>query len=204
MSKVAPGTLSDPALVELAKAGDQEACSELYRRHSPMATGVIRRMTRHTEDAEDVLQEAFLRALIHLRSFDGRAAFSTWLTRIAVNCALMLLRKRRAHPESSIDTKHDSGEWLAFDVRDFSPDPERICLQSEEARRLSRAVSRLPQSLRSVLVARYTTDARIKELSAAFGISEAAVKSRLARGRVALRSALNKPGLASQTNAARS
>ena len=93
---------------------------------------VIRRITRHTEDAEDVLQEAFLRALRHLHSFDGRVAFSTWLTRIAVNCALMLLRTRRAHPENSIDNKLDDGQWLAFDVRDLSPDPERIFLQNEE------------------------------------------------------------------------
>jgi RNA polymerase sigma-70 factor (ECF subfamily) len=201
MSKVVFGTLSDPELVELAKVGDQEACSELYRRHSPMATRVIRRITRHTEDAEDVLQETFLRALRHLPSFDGRAAFSTWLTRIAVNCALMLLRRRRAHPENSIDIKLDGGQRLAFDLTDFSPNPERICLQNEEALQFTCAVGHLPQSLRGILVARYTTDARIKELAMAFGISEAAVKTRLSRGRVKLRSALNKPRLAPSTDA---
>lgn len=195
MSKVALGSLFDPELVELAKAGDQEAYSELYRRHSPRTRRVIRRITRHTEDAEDVLQEAFLRALRHLHSFDGRAAFSTWLTRIAVNCALMLLRTRRAHPENSIDNKLDDGQWSAFDVRDLSPDPERIFLHNEENLRFTRAVSRLPQSLRGILAARYSNDARIRELAMAFGISESAVKGRLSRGRIALHSALNKSAL---------
>ena len=124
----------------------------------------------------------------HLHSFDGRAAFSTWLTRIAVNCALMLLRKRRAHPENSIDSKLDDGEWLAFDVR-FIPDRERIFLHNEERLRFTRAVSRLPQSLRGILTARYSNDARIRELAIAFGISEPAVKARLSRGRTALQSA---------------
>ena len=139
MSRFALGELPDPELVKLAKAGDQQAYSELYRHHSPMATRVIRRMTRHTEDAEDVLQEAFLRALRHLHSFDGRAAFSTWLTRIAVNCALMLLRRRRAHPESSIDINLDGGESLAFDMRDFSQvQSESVCRTKRPCTSLAR------------------------------------------------------------------
>ena len=107
----------------------------------------------------------------------------------------MLLRKRRAHPENSIDSKLDDGEWLAFDVRDLSPDPERIFLHNEERLRFTRAVSRLPHSLRGILVARYSNDARIRELAIAFGISEPAVKARLSRGRTALQSALRKPAL---------
>ena len=122
-----------------------------------------------------------------------RAAFSTWLTRIAVNCALMLLRTRRADPENSIDNKLDDGQWLAFDVRDLSPDPERIFLHNEESLRFTRAVSRLPQSLRGILAARYSNDARIKELAIAFGISESAVKGRLSFGRIALRLHLTSP-----------
>ncbi|WP_408609727.1 RNA polymerase sigma factor [Granulicella tundricola] len=184
------GGLPDQTLVALAQAGDEDAYVELYRRHSPMAARAIRRITRNAEDTEDVLQETSIRALVHLKSFDGRSAFSTWLTRIAVNSALMLLRKRRNRPETSIDSDPDRDTWLSRQLADPSPSPETMCLRLQEVRQLREAVSQLPPLLRNVIVARHGGDMPVKQVAAAVGITEAAAKSRLLRASLRLRALL--------------
>src|SRR3984885_1047997 len=94
-----PGT-SDERLVAVAKSGDRSAFAELWKRHSRTAFGKVYQITKNRADAEDVIQDAWIKAFIHLNAFDGRAKFSTWLTRIAINSALMALRKRRSRPEA--------------------------------------------------------------------------------------------------------
>src|SRR5271154_4050653 len=90
---------NDEFLVKAARSGEDWAFSELWLRHSKKIFNTMYRVTRNRQDAEDALQDAFLKAFLHLNNFDGRSSFSTWLTRIAINSALMILRRKRAHPE---------------------------------------------------------------------------------------------------------
>lgn len=181
---------SDVALVELAKAGDHAAYVELCRRHSSMASRAILRITKNHEDMEDALQEALMRALMHIDTFDGRSAFSTWLTRIGVNCALMHLRKKRVRRESSIDQGNDENSWQVPQIADPSPDPEKYYFQCETKARLRNAIGRLPSSLRGAIEIRYAQEASLKEVAACMDISLSAAKSRLLRANVRLRKSI--------------
>ena len=182
--------LCDDSLVKLAQRGDEQAYVELYNRHAPMAARVIQRIMHNTEDTEDLLQEACIRAFIHLKSFDGRAAFSTWLTRIAVNSALMMLRKRRCRPEAALQTnKDDSTRRIEF--VDRSPGPENDYVQREENRRLKSAILQLSPVLQTAVTLRYGNGLRIKEVATTIGISVPAVKSRLSRATAELRVLMN-------------
>src|ERR1700678_4688641 len=98
-------------LVAAAKDGDHRAYAELCRRHSPQIFRKVLRITGNTADAEDTLQEALLKAYIHIRGFEGRSAFSSWLTRIAINSALMLLRKKRSQPVCSFESGPDADDF---------------------------------------------------------------------------------------------
>ncbi len=182
--------LCDELLVDLARAGDEQAYVELYRRHSPMTARVVQRITQNAEDTEDLLQEACIRAFRHLHSFDGRAAFSTWLTRIAVNCALMLLRKRRCRPEASLVT---NGEGVLQNIYfvDRAPSPEREYVRNETHRRLEGAIRRLSPTLQAAVTLRYSNGLRIKEVARTIGISVPAAKSRLSRATSELRELMN-------------
>ncbi len=103
-------TVPEERLFTAAREGDQAAYGEMCKRHSKKILRVTLRITRNYEDAEDALQECFLRAMIHIRDFDGRSQFSTWLTRIAINAALMKIRQQRKHRESSINGTADFRE----------------------------------------------------------------------------------------------
>src|ERR1700722_13876114 len=116
--------INDEMLVTAAKLGEHLAFSELWNRHSKRAFNTMYRITRNHQDAEDALQDAFLKAFVHLKNFDGRSTFSTWLTRIAINSALMILRKRRAHPETSMDWSADGETWQQWEVADRRGDTE--------------------------------------------------------------------------------
>jgi RNA polymerase sigma-70 factor (ECF subfamily) len=94
---------TDEVLVAAAKLGDHHSFAELWTRHSKTAFNMAYRITGNRDDAEDAIQDAWMKAYTHLNTFDGRAKFSTWLTRIAINSALMILRRKRSHPESSMD-----------------------------------------------------------------------------------------------------
>ncbi len=183
--------MADDTLVEMAKAGGHLAYVELCRRHSSMAMRAVQRITRNKEDAEDVLQESLMKAFIHLRSFDGRAAFSTWLMRIAINSALMLIRKRRNHPETSLEGDLEGGQSY-FEISEPSLNPENHLYQREKEHQLRQAVGRLPPRLRVALELRHAQDASVREVAAVIGISVAATKSRLLRARTALRSSLSR------------
>jgi RNA polymerase sigma-70 factor, ECF subfamily len=179
--------MSDDALVALAKDGEHSAFSELCDRHSSRIFRTVFRIARNKEDAEDAVQESWIRAFIHLKTFDGRSSFPTWLTRIAINSALMILRKKRAHRESFFDGQ----EWWSLQIIDPTLDPERSYIEQEKEMRLRTAVRRLPPLLRDVAISRYADESSLNEVAAATGVSLAAAKSRLLRARSSLRHALS-------------
>jgi RNA polymerase sigma-70 factor (ECF subfamily) len=181
-------SLSDEELVVRAKIGDGLSYVELCQRHSGMATRIIYRIVRNNEDTEDILQEAVLKGYRHLAGFDGRAKFSTWFTRISVNCALMLLRKRKSRYAQSLQefTRGEGGECLQFP--DGSPSPECIALKAELSMRLKQAIQRLPPVLRGVTEIRQSGDFSVSEIAGMAGLTVAATKSRLLRARKELTS----------------
>ena len=131
----------DEKLVAAAKGGDELAFEKLVKRHRQRIFALALRYARSREDAEDIVQQTFQRAFIHLLGFEGRSSFSTWLTSIAINHALTSLRKRRALRELPIDdSSNNEGTTAAFQTADASPDPEASYLQGERARILSAAV----------------------------------------------------------------
>jgi RNA polymerase sigma factor (sigma-70 family) len=180
-------SLSDESLVSQARDGGNLAYVELCRRHSKKVYQVAYRITRNAEDAEDVLQDSWMRAFLHITAFDGRSAFSTWLTRIAINSALMLLRKRRWVAETSLDQQSTSGLSRPFDLVEPSRNPEEHLLLNERQFLVRKAVSRLPSRLRTVVEIQQSQDCSIEDIAAHACITVAATKSRLLRARSALK-----------------
>ena len=148
------------------------------------------RIIKNHEDMEDALQETLMRALTHIDTFDGRSAFSTWLTRLGVNCALLLLRKKRVRRESSMDQGNDENGWLIPQIADSSPDPEKYYFQRVTEARLRNAIERLPPSLRGAIEIRYAQEASLKEVAACMDISLSAAMSRLLQANVRLRKSI--------------
>jgi len=180
--------LNDARLVEAAQTGHPTAFDALCERYTRRVFRTAHRVTRNREDAEDAVQDALLRAFMHIRDFDGRSSFATWLTRIAINSALMILRKRRTTPE--VMTK----EWdelnateQSHKIPDRAPNPERRYLKNEEARALKKAVQALRPSLREVVEIQQLQERSLRETAAMMRISVAATKSRLLHARAALR-----------------
>jgi len=182
------GQPSESQLVAAAKRGHQAAFGELYSRHSQKIFRITLRVTRNREDAEDALQESFLNALVHLESFDGRSSFCTWLTRIAINAALMKLRKNRARPEIPMDGPADAGgDFAPYESVDPQPDPEEHFAERQRQWIVAGAVRNLRPPLRQIVEIRPLQESSIKETAQTLHISIAAAKSRLHHARVALR-----------------
>ena len=181
---------NEEMLIKAAKVGEHSAFSELWRRHSTRAFRSAYRITGNREDAEDALQNAFLNAFVHLKSFDGRSTFATWLTRIAINSALMVLRKQRACPEISIDWSADSDTWKSWEVEDRRVNIEEHYAAKETEQHLQRAIGRLRPTLRDVIELRRLHECPVKEIAEKTGISINAAKSRLMRARMSLRRSL--------------
>jgi RNA polymerase sigma-70 factor (ECF subfamily) len=182
-------TMCEQALVAAAKQGQAEAFGALCL---PLARKLIQsahRITRSREDAEDALQEAFLSAFIHIRNFDGRSSFSTWLTRIAINSALMTLRKKRSSREIPIGSGELGANGVGWDVPDLSSNPEKVCAQREKERLLREAIRELRPTIRQA-VENQLRELSMEETAGMIGISVAAAKGRLFHGRRALRKAL--------------
>lgn len=189
---------SDEWLVMAAKAGNIDAFTELRNRHF---RGILRktyRITRNWEDAEDALQDAFLKAFTHLHGFEGRARFSSWVTRIAINMSLMILRKKRANKEFSIDASGDDcisdDRW---ELRDIREDPERRYARRETAQLVSGKILRLRPDFRTALELQHAQECSLKEIADSLGISSAAAKSRLLRARLRLRTLIENESLKS-------
>jgi RNA polymerase sigma factor (sigma-70 family) len=179
--------ICDMYLVAAAKDGDHQAYTELCRRHSKQILRTVLRITRDVADAEDTLQEALLKAYIHIGGFEGRSAFASWLTRIAINSALMLSRKKRSQPVDSFESDSDVDDFKFPEPMETSYNPEESCIQNALENELDHAIRYLSPSLRAVVQIRYREDASISEIAKILGISESAVKSRLLRARSKLR-----------------
>lgn len=174
----------DSTIVSAVHAGKPGVFAELHSTYSRRLYKTIFAITKNREDAEDALQDTFLRAYRALHTFEGRSTLYSWLTRIAINSALMILRKRRARAEISLDPRPDltPGE-VSLEIMDSLPDPEQVCAQSQRQTRLQRAISNLDKNLRGPIRMHINEEASIKEIGRAFGISEGAVKARLHRAR---------------------
>jgi RNA polymerase sigma-70 factor (ECF subfamily) len=182
---------SDQSLVSAAMAGDVTAFTALCRLHSPRLLRTVRQITRNHEDAEDALQDAFMRAFVHLKSFDGRAQFATWLTRIALNSALMILRKRRHYPAVSIDSdREDEDRFASWEIADRADDPERRLLKSETTEWVRKAIAELDPTPRVAMEFWNCEELSAREGARKLNISKAAFKSRLSRAKAELRSEL--------------
>jgi RNA polymerase sigma-70 factor (ECF subfamily) len=189
--KESPTEMSDELLVSAAKSGDANAFVELSRRHSTKLLHRTYRITRNWQDAEDVLQESFLKAFIHLKDFEERSSFASWLTQITINSALMILRKKRCRPEISISGNNDDyAIQERRQPRDLRPNPESRCVQREKEQLLEEAILGLPVLFREVVQLRQTQECSVREVAEALGISVPAVKSRLSRAKAALRMSL--------------
>jgi RNA polymerase sigma-70 factor (ECF subfamily) len=180
-------------LVERARTGDAAAFSELVQRYERKIYRLAKHITQNDEDAEDVLQESFLKAYTHLDSFHGDSKFYTWLVRIAVNEALMKLRKRKSDRTVSLDEPQDTGEDLVQrEIAVWEDDPEKKYSREELAEILDTAVQSLKPSFRTVFVLRDIEELSTEDTAETLGISIPAVKSRLLRARLQLREKLTR------------
>src|SRR6266481_1222907 len=171
---------SEEQLIAAAKTGLRAPFGELCERHVKKVFCVIHRIMRNREDAEDAVQDCFLSAFLHLKDFDGRSQFATWLTRIAINAALMKLRKNRGAREVPIDEPNPSYEPVAQrEFRDEAPDPEESCSARERRRIVKSAISGLRPRTRNVVELIHLQGHSIRETAQILGISTGAVKGRM-------------------------
>jgi RNA polymerase sigma factor (sigma-70 family) len=185
-----PQEPNENRLVEAAKSGQSAAFGKLCERYGQQLLRAAQRITRSHEDAEDAVQDAMLRAFVHLADFDGRSTFGTWLTRIAINSALMILRKKRSSLITPMGSTNDFGNGaLNFEVPDRAPNPERHYAQREEKQILKKAVQRLRPALREVINIQHAQEGSMRDTAKAMGISVAAAKARLFHAKAALRRA---------------
>ncbi|GIU75187.1 MAG: RNA polymerase sigma factor [Bryobacteraceae bacterium] len=188
-----PVSAGEGDLVERAKAGDMEAFSELVRRYERRIYRMARQITQNDEDAEDVLQESFLKAFEHLDSFQGQSKFYTWVTRIAVNESLMKLRKRKSDRTVSLDENIETDEEpIVREIAVWEDTPESKYSQEELRQILDAAISSLKPIFRTVFILRDVEELSTEETAEVLGLSIAAVKSRLLRARLQLREKLTR------------
>ena len=188
--------LTDEVLVERVRSKDVAAFEELLGRYENKLYRLAMRFVRNENDAQEILQDAFLSAWRNLPGFEGRAQFGSWMYRVTVNAALMFLRARNRHPEVMLDdiepgVLHKAAEQSAHgSSEDWSQRPDEQ-LQSEELRRhIQTAVDALPDGLRTVFLVRDVEGLSTEETAELLGLSLPAVKTRLHRARLALREAI--------------
>src|ERR1700730_14917538 len=185
------GKRDEYTFLAAAKRGDSAAFEFLCKQSANMVFRVARRMMRNNEDAEDVLQESFQQAFIHLQHWLGHSRFSTWLSRIAINAALMKLRKKQHLWDVSLDESDEneqSGSWL--DVEDKGLNPEQLYVQRERQQILAEAMNELAPGTRKAIELRELDERSGEETARIMGISVSAVKARVFHGRKKLRERL--------------
>jgi len=181
-------TANERTLVVAAKNGDKQAFETLFKRYRQKTLAVVLRYARVVEDAEDIVQQSFYKAFVHLSQFQGESSFSTWLTRIAINEALMFLRRIGAVREVPIDSIGDTeGSPESLEIPDSNADPETRCSQQEEVRILSKAVRNLRPALRTAITLSELRELSRSETARRLGLSVPAVKARIFRGKRQLR-----------------
>jgi RNA polymerase sigma-70 factor (ECF subfamily) len=183
----------ETVLLSQAREGDTQAFGELVRRYESKIFRLAQHITQNREDAEDVLQETFLKAYEHLNQFQGQSKFYTWVVRIAVNQALMKLRRRKTDKSVSLDETIDTGEdTIVREIAAWDEDPEQRFSREEIGQILDSAIQGLEPPYRSVFVLRDMEDLSTEETAEALGLSVPAVKSRLLRARLQLREKLTR------------
>jgi RNA polymerase sigma-70 factor (ECF subfamily) len=181
------------ALLLAAKTGDSAAFEILCKQSANTVFHLARRIMRNNEDAEDVVQESFQRAFIHLQRFNGDSRFSTWLSRIAINAALMKLRKNHRFWEVSLDESPETEQPSAhLDVEDQALNPEQLFAQKERQQILSQVMNELTPGTREAIELRELGERSTEETAQMMGISVTAVKARVFHGRRKLRERLNR------------
>ena len=181
----------DDPLVTAVQAGVPEAFAQLHAIYSPRLYRTIITITKNPDDAQDALQETFLRAHLNVHAFEGRSSIYSWLSRIAINAALMILRKRRARPEVSFDPQPDDRyETTFFEPEDPAPNPEEACDLHLRRVKTLLAISHLNPTLQAPIRMQMKHGWSVREISQALNISESAVKSRLNRARQRLTTTL--------------
>src|SRR5260370_23235104 len=174
----------EAALILAAKIGDGQAFEILIERYQRRILAVARRFTGIREDAEDIAQQSFQKAFVHLGKFEGKSSFSTWLTRIAINEALMFLRRVRGAREISIDDLSGNEETAGhMEMPDSRPSPERALLESEQNKVLWAAINKLTQRTRKAIELRDLDELSTKAAARVMGLSVDAVKGRVFHGR---------------------
>jgi RNA polymerase sigma-70 factor (ECF subfamily) len=187
------GIFDESALVAKAREGDLAAFNELVNTYSRKIFRLAKHITQNEEDAEDVLQETFLKAFEHLGNFQGQSKFYTWIVRIAVNESLMKLRKRKSDRSVPLDEPVDTGEdTVVREIAVWDENPEQKYSREELGQILDEAVEGLRPAFRTVFVLRDIEELSTEETAEALGISVPAVKSRLLRARLQLREKLTR------------
>ena len=194
------GEVADEALVERARAKDEAAFEELVNRYENKLYRLAMRFVRNETDAQEILQDAFLSAWRNLPSFEGRAQFGSWMYRVTVNAALMLLRSRNRHPEVAVDDVEptvlndavvESGQAMRSNA-DWSQRPDDQLQSAEMRKHIQTSVDALPDGLRTVFLLRDVEELSTEDTAEMLGLSVPAVKTRLHRARLALREAIGR------------
>jgi RNA polymerase sigma-70 factor (ECF subfamily) len=192
-STTLPVGFDEAPLVARARAGDAQAFTDLVNQYERKIYRLAKHITQHDEDAEDVLQETFLKAYEHLDTFQGNSKFYTWIVRIAVNESLMKLRKRKGDRTVPLDEPVDTGEeMVAREIAVWEDNPEQRYSREEMQQILDDAVQTLKPDFRTVFILRDIEELSTEETAETLGISVPAVKSRLLRARLALREKLTR------------
>jgi RNA polymerase sigma-70 factor (ECF subfamily) len=193
MAVTSQAGLDESVLVAQAREGDTDAFGALVRRYEGKIFRLAQHVTQNREDAEDVLQETFMKAYEHLDQFKGDSKFYTWIVRIAVNQALMKLRRRKTDKSVSLDETIDTGEdTVVREIAAWGENPEQQLSREELGGILDSAIESLEPLYRSVFVLRDIEEMSTEETAEALGLSVPAVKSRLLRARLQLREKLTR------------
>jgi RNA polymerase sigma-70 factor (ECF subfamily) len=190
-SNGSPTEIETNPLAQTLPLRHSAAIEEIWRTHAKKILRITQRITNNREDAEDALQDSFLRAHVHLHDFDGRSSIGTWLTRIAINSALMILRKRTGAAQVSIDNVGALGaEVRALIPADKAPSPEAQYADLEQQAIFRSAIATLRPSVRRALELRALEERSAKEIAGSMGLSVPAAKSRIFHAKAALRQSL--------------
>ena len=193
MAVTSQNGIDETTLVAQSRQGDTRAFGELVRRYEGKIFRLAQHVTQNREDAEDVLQETFMKAYEHLDQFQGNSKFYTWIVRIAVNQALMKLRRRKTDKSVSLDETIDTGEdTIVREIAAWDEDPEQRFSRDELGGILDDAIQSLEPPYRSVFVLRDIEELSTEETAEALELSVPAVKSRLLRARLQLREKLTR------------
>ena len=177
--------MSETTLIAAVRRGETTAFDSLYRAHAEKLVRTVQRITRNHEDAEDAAQDSFLRAFTHFESFKGRSTFATWLTRIGINCALMILRKKRSLREAAVPSSTLTEVMEA--IPDISPDPEELYEYLERKRILESAITELSPKTKGAFELHLLQERSLPEAARQLGVSLTVAKARVFHAKTALR-----------------